>query len=589
MHLETIKPTLPVRRTLLGALIIVLMATVSAGSASASTDGKLGFVRDADSSFDSILSGSAPSQRQWMRDHYTQMRGYSPYFDQALDWASPTQFYRDLYAIHNDSSGDQLISQHPDWVLREASGNKLYVQYGCSGGTCPQYAADIGNPAFRSYWINRAAQDLAKGYRGIFIDDVNLGFKVSNGSGAFTRPIDPRTGAPMTDADWRRYVAEFTEAIRAAFPSAELTHNTYWRDHSTRTTDPYALRELAAADVVEVERGFNDAGIGGGTGGFGYETFLAHMDWLHSRGVSIMYEPYGLDATSREFEIASYYLVKDRSDRIVSNFHADPGNWWADWNTDLGAPGSTRYKWNGLIRRDFASGTVLVNQPGAATVTVALPSGTTWTDLAGNPVTSVTLGARRGKVLLKASSAPTADTTPPETTITSGPAPTITSTSADFGISSSEAGSSFECRLDGSRWSPCTSPKSYTGLAAGTHTFEARATDAAGNTDESPAARSFTVDTTTSTTTGPGKPTIKPRKPRVQRVQNIVLSGTADSTTVDVVRGQGGSLRTLAEDVPVTDQRFRVAFRARTSGRHRYRAVAAGLGRSSVARVRVTV
>ncbi len=281
--------------------------------------------------------------------------------------------------------------------------------------------------------------------------------------------------------------------------------------------------------------------------------------------------------------------MKDRADRIASDLQADPGSWWPGWNTDLGAPAVARYKWNGLIRRDFASGTVLVNQPGAATVTVPLPSDSTWTDLAGNAVTSVTLGARRGKLLLRGSSAPTADTTPPETTITSGPSGTITSTSADFGSGSSEAGSSFECRLDGSSWSGCSSPKSYTGLAFGTHTFEARATDAAGNTDSSPAARSFTVDTTTSTTKGHGKPTIKPRKSTVQHGESIVLSGTGDSTTVDVVRRQSGTWRTLAEDVPVTDQRFRVAFKGPDLGPPPLPRPPAGVGKSSVAKVRVTV
>ncbi len=39
----------------------------------------------------------------------------------------------------------------------------------------------------------------------------------------------------------------------------------------------------------------------------------------------------------------------------------------------------------------------------------------------------------------------------------------------------------FDCRLDGGAWDPCTSPKQYTGLAAGHHSFSVRVTDQAGN------------------------------------------------------------------------------------------------------------
>ena len=53
-------------------------------------------------------------------------------------------------------------------------------------------------------------------------------------------------------------------------------------------------------------------------------------------------------------------------------------------------------------------------------------------------------------------------------------------------------GGSFECRLDNTAPSPaCSSPKAYSGLAEGAHTFEVRAIDAAGNVDPTPATRSF--------------------------------------------------------------------------------------------------
>ena len=98
----------------------------------------------------------------------------------------------------------------------------------------------------------------------------------------------------------------------------------------------------------------------------------------------------------------------------------------------------------------------------------------------------------------------TIDATPPHTTIDSGPSGTTNDTDPSFGFSSSEPGSSFECRLDSNQaaaWQTCTSPQPYSNLSDGSHTFDVRATDAVGNTDATPASRTFTVDTTPPQTT----------------------------------------------------------------------------------------
>ncbi len=68
---------------------------------------------------------------------------------------------------------------------------------------------------------------------------------------------------------------------------------------------------------------------------------------------------------------------------------------------------------------------------------------------------------------------------------------------------------SFQCRLDSTQaadWSACSSPKSLSSLTDGSHTFEVRAIDAAGNIDQTPASFTWTVDTTapkTSIDSGP--------------------------------------------------------------------------------------
>src|ERR687896_604979 len=94
----------------------------------------------------------------------------------------------------------------------------------------------------------------------------------------------------------------------------------------------------------------------------------------------------------------------------------------------------------------------------------------------------------------------TVDATAPQTTINDGPPASTTSTSAAFNFSS-ELGATFECALDNGAFAACTSPRTYTGLAAGTHTFRVRARDAAGNVEDTPATYTWTIDNVAPQTT----------------------------------------------------------------------------------------
>jgi hypothetical protein len=105
-----------------------------------------------------------------------------------------------------------------------------------------------------------------------------------------------------------------------------------------------------------------------------------------------------------------------------------------------------------------------------------------------------------------ASATPLPDTTPPETTIQSNPPALSNTASATFTFISNESGSTFQCALDGSGFSACTSPKGYSGLSDGTHTFTVRAFDPSGNVDPTPATYSWTIDTTPPNTIVTGGP-----------------------------------------------------------------------------------
>ena len=117
----------------------------------------------------------------------------------------------------------------------------------------------------------------------------------------------------------------------------------------------------------------------------------------------------------------------------------------------------------------------------------------------------------------------TIDTTAPETTITVSPAGFSSDAMPGFEFTSSESGSTFECRLDGGAFAACTSPWTYfAGVTDGSHTFEVRATDSLGNTDATPASYAWTIDATAPDTSI----TVKPADPSNDAVPGFEFAST---------------------------------------------------------------
>ena len=90
------------------------------------------------------------------------------------------------------------------------------------------------------------------------------------------------------------------------------------------------------------------------------------------------------------------------------------------------------------------------------------------------------------------------DIDPPDTTITDSPSNPSSSTSASFSFTGSDNIEvvGFDCSLDNSTFTSCSSPMTYSGLSEGSHTFQVRAKDDAGNVDPTPASFTWAVDTT---------------------------------------------------------------------------------------------
>lgn len=99
----------------------------------------------------------------------------------------------------------------------------------------------------------------------------------------------------------------------------------------------------------------------------------------------------------------------------------------------------------------------------------------------------------------------TIDTVPPDTTITTTLPALTNSTAAEFTFSATET-TTFLCRFDTGPWAPCPTPYALTDVPDGSHTLSVKARDAAGNTDQTPAVFSWTVDTVPPLTTIINKP-----------------------------------------------------------------------------------
>jgi hypothetical protein len=159
----------------------------------------------------------------------------------------------------------------------------------------------------------------------------------------------------------------------------------------------------------------------------------------------------------------------------------------------------------------------------------------------------------------------TVDTAPPETNITSGPSGSSNDNTPTFSFSGSDnlgqaANLRYFYKVDGGAWSAYSSETSVTlggasGLSEGSHTFYVKARDEAGHEDQSPAQRSFTVDTTQPmvTSTTPSGAT------RVGRGTNLTATfsekmstSTVDTTTFKLLKVNPDGTQTQITDVVVS-------------------------------------
>lgn len=151
---------------------------------------------------------------------------------------------------------------------------------------------------------------------------------------------------------------------------------------------------------------------------------------------------------------------------------------------------------------------------------------------------------------------PTPPDTPPETTIDSGPTGTIFGNQAIFEFHASEP-STFQCKLDSGVFEPCSSPKVYSGLAFGPHSFQVRAIDSAGQVDQSPASRSWTTQQNLAPTITSPKPALgSTTRDRTPLISAVVKDAETELTQSNITLKVDGNVKSFAYDA-VSDKLLR--------------------------------
>ncbi len=290
-------------------------------------------------------------------------------------WNKASLARRSAYAL--DAA---TVIAHPEWILKDGSGNRVYL------GTA--VAADFGNPAYRAWWITQASAQAA-GLRGLYVDDVTMERRIYSNFGVLTSARDPRTGATMTEANWQRYMADFMVELRAALPAAEIVHDVLWAkgDAGTQIT-----RELGAANTVAIEKGFNDPAILTTTI---WESLAGYVTRRQAAGQGVILDGYADAPAARLYGLGAVLLLDTGTLALGNDAWTAPNRYWTGYDVRLGAPAGERYQWSGVWRRDFANGTVLVNQPGNGARTVSLGAG--FADLDGLAKDRLDAGGGRGR------------------------------------------------------------------------------------------------------------------------------------------------------------------------------------------------
>lgn len=241
-----------------------------------------------------------------------------------------------------------IDAEHPDWFLLDEHGKRL------GGGDV--HWMDPGNPGFREFWLTRAREMQERyGWNGIFIDNAFAGLGKYRNLNALPQKYN-------SDAEYQESVKGFLEYLRVNYflPSGRKMYA------NIATVDDHEVWQeyLDFLDGVMVEN-FAAGWLGRNKNRGKWEEQMSALEEAHRRGKTTILVSQGEqdDLERQEFSFASYLLIANEYAFFryaQSDFYSQL--WlYENYNLELGAPLSPRYREGTNWRRDFLNGYVIVN------------------------------------------------------------------------------------------------------------------------------------------------------------------------------------------------------------------------------------
>jgi len=305
------------------------------------------------------------------------------------------------------------VNAHESWFWHNPQGQRVTsTQDG-------KLLMNVSDPGFRAYWRDSLIAQVRDGdYDGIFLDSASpalLQWEARApedprllGTGVRTNTF-PELGGTSWIAAWQEWIADLNSALAAKgiplIPNVGALTTTW--DNSD-----YSLTEGVFCE------GFLDPKFAMAD----WEAAIDQTLSLVSRNKIVILQNYIGSAgnlSKRRYLLANYLLVKGT--RTYLAYFVSRLDWYPEWELDLGPAQKTAARasdllWNGVYRRDFTKGVVLVN-PGTTPVSVSFDQplnrvepqgggavasdGTVTGRLTTTTVTTLTLGPASAEILLR--------------------------------------------------------------------------------------------------------------------------------------------------------------------------------------------